>query len=124
MDITNETTASDNSRNIIMHHLGSFQNNDLEAVVSDYTHESVLITQEATYTGTEEIKVFFANLLMHFPKQKSSFELDQVVVKDGLGYIVWHASTPSLEVFLGTDTFIIKDDRIYQQTFCGQMKFK
>jgi hypothetical protein len=121
---TNETTLSDNSKDIIMHHLGSFQNHDLEAVVSDYTNESVFITQEATYTGPEEIKAFFANLLSHFPKQKSSFVLDKVVVVDTLGYIVWHADTPSLEVPLGTDTFVLKDDKIHQQTFCGQMKFK
>lgn len=123
-DKTNETSVSNNSRNIIMNHLGSFQNLDLEAVVSDYTNESVLITQEATYTGTEELKSFFSNLMTHFPKQKSSFELDKMVVVDTMGYIVWHANTPSLEVFLGTDTFVIKDGKIHQQTFCAQMKFK
>jgi ketosteroid isomerase-like protein len=64
---TNGTTLSHNSRDIIMHHLDSFQNHDLESVVSDYTNESVFITQESTYTGPEEIKVFFANLLSHFP---------------------------------------------------------
>jgi len=72
-DGTKETTLNDASRNIIMHHLNSFLDNDLEAVVSDYTNESVLITQVATYTGPEEIKAFFAGLMMHFPKQKSSF---------------------------------------------------
>jgi hypothetical protein len=120
---TNETTLSANSRDIIMHHLGSFQNHDLEAVVSDYTNESVFITQEATYTGPEEIKAFFTNLMVHFPKQKSSFELDKMIVVDTMGYIVWHANTPSLEVSLGTDTFILKAGKIHQQTFCGQMKF-
>jgi ketosteroid isomerase-like protein len=117
------TTLSDTSKNIIMHHLGSFQDNDLEAVLADYTNESVLITQDGTYNGPEEIKDFFATLMIHFPKQQSNFELDKVVVNNELVYIVWHATTPSLEVPLGTDTFIIKDDKIYQQTFAGQMKF-
>jgi hypothetical protein len=123
MNKTNGITMSDDSRDIIMHHLGSFQNHDLEAVVSDYTDESVFITQEATYTGTEEIKAFFANLMVHFPEQKSSFALDKMVVVDTLGYIVWHAETPSLEVVLATDTFVLKDGKIHQQTFCGQMNF-
>jgi ketosteroid isomerase-like protein len=118
-----ETTLNDASRNIIMHHLGSFQDNDLEAVISDYTNESVLITQDATYKAPEEIKDFFAALMIHFPKQKSSFELDKVVVNNELVYIVWHANTPSLDVSLGTDTFIIRDGKIYQQTFAGQLKF-
>ena len=116
-------TVIETSRIIIMHHLGSFQDNDLEAVVSDYTNESVLITQDATYKGPGEIKEFFAALMIHFPKQQSSFELDKVAVNDELVYIVWHANTPSLEVSFGTDTFIVRNGKIYKQTFAGQMKF-
>ena len=106
-----------------MHHLESFQHNDLDAVISDYTNESILITQDAMYTGPEEIKIFFAGLMTHFPKQKSSFALDKVVANGGLVYIVWHANTPSLNVALGSDTFVIKDDKIHQQTFVGQLNF-
>ena len=118
-----ETNLNEASRYIILHHLASFQDNDLEAVISDYTTESVLITQDTTYKGTEEIKGFFAALMIHFPKQKSSFEMDKVVVNNELVYIVWHANTPTLDVSLGTDTFILRDGKIYQQTFAGQMKF-
>jgi ketosteroid isomerase-like protein len=117
------TSLNDASKNIIMHHLGSFQDNDLEAVIADYTNESMLITQDATYKGPEEIKGFFAALMIHFPKQQSNFELDKLVVNNELVYIVWHANTPSLDVALGTDTFIVRDGKIYQQTFAGQMKF-
>jgi ketosteroid isomerase-like protein len=117
------TTLNDASKNIIMHHLGSFQDNDLEAVIADYTNESILITQDGIYKGPEEIRSFFATLMTHFPKQQSSFELDKLVVNNELVYIVWRATTPSLEVHLGTDTFIIRDGKIYQQTFAGQMKF-
>ena len=118
-----ETALNDASRNIIMHHLSSFRDNDLEGVVSDYTNESVLITEDANYTGPVEIKAFFEDLMRHFPKQKSSFELDKVVVNDDLVYIIWHAKTPTLDVSLGSDTFIIKDGKIYQQTFVGDLKF-
>ena len=120
---TTNTSQSDAIRDIIMHHLSAFQDNNLNAVLSDYTDESVFITQDATYKGPEEIKSFFAVLMVHFPKQKSAFELDKLIVIDNLVYIVWHATTPSLQVPLGTDTFIIKDRKIYQQTFAGQLKF-
>lgn len=117
------TTLNDATRDIIIHHLGSFQNNDLEAVIADYTNESIFITQDATYKGPEEIIGFFAGLMIHFPKQQSRFELDKLVVNNELAYIVWHANTPSLEVPMGTDTFIIKEGKIYRQTFAGQLKF-
>ncbi|MGE5107551.1 MAG: nuclear transport factor 2 family protein [Sphingobacteriales bacterium] len=119
-----ETTLSEDPKNIIMHHLSSFQESDLDALMSDYTNESVLITPDATYTGPLEIKPFFVSIMKHFPKQKSSFQLDKVEANDRLVYIVWHAKTPSLDVPLATDTFIIKDGKIYQQTFAGQLKFK
>src|SRR3954467_5533584 len=79
---TNGTTRSDASKNLLTHHLGSFLDNDLEAVVSDYTDESILITQATTYTGRKEIKAFFADLIIHFPKGDASFDLDIMEVKD------------------------------------------
>ncbi len=118
-----ETTLSDTSKNIVERHLNSFVNNDLDGVMADYTNESVMITQDATYTGIEEIKVFFVSLNMHFPKQNSSFELGNLVAKDDLVYIVWNAKTPGLHIPIGSDTFIIKEGKISQQTFVGQLNF-
>ena len=122
-DAAQVITKSDASKNVILHHLSSFRENDLPAVISDYTNESVLITPDGTYKGPEEIKGFFTGLMVHFPKQDSDFNLDKVVAKDGLVYIIWHAKTPSLEVTLGSDTFIVEDGKIFQQTFVGQMNF-
>jgi SnoaL-like domain len=120
----NKELAGDNgSRQIIMHHLGSFCDNNLDAVIADYTTESVLITRDGTYKGPKEIKAFFESLMVHFPSQNSDFELDKVVVNNELVYIVWHAHTPSVRVSLGTDTFIVREGRIYQQTFAGLMEF-
>ena len=123
IDRIKTTTADEISKEVVTHHLNSFLDNNLEAVMSDYTNESVLITRDTTYTGLEEISVFFVGLSMHFPQQKSNLVLDKVVANDDLVYIVWHANTPSLQVPIGSDTFIIKDGKIYQQTFVGQLDF-
>ena len=120
---TDETLVSDASKNIVLHHLQSFQQNDLDAVVSDYTAESVLLTQTATYKGPGQIRDFFAALMPHFPVPGTSFELDRMVADGSLVYIVWHAATPSLRVPLGTDTFVMKEGKIFQQTFAGQLNF-
>ncbi len=118
-----ETSESDVLTIVLMHHLDSFMHNDLPALMSDYSDESVFITQDATYTGLNEIKNFFTALLIHFPIEESRFELDKMVVKDELGFIIWHANTPTLVVPFGTDTFIIKDKKIVQQTFAGLLNF-
>jgi hypothetical protein len=38
-----------------------------------------------------------------------------------IAYIVWKADTPSLDVPLGTDTFVVRDGKIVVQTFAGQL---
>ena len=111
------------SENVLLRHLNSFKHNDMETLMTDYTEQSVLITHDAIYSGVNQIKNFFTELMKHFPKEHSNFELDKLVVTDELVFILWHAITPSLEVPLGTDTFIIKGGKIYQQTFAGQLKF-
>lgn len=120
---TREAAQDEVSKKIVMRHLNSFLDNNLEAVLSDYHSESVLITQSGTYQGPDEIRTFFTGLIIHFPQQTSNFALDKLVAKNGLVYIVWHAKTPSVQVPLGSDTFIIKDGKIAQQTFVGQLDF-
>ncbi|QEC70042.1 nuclear transport factor 2 family protein [Panacibacter ginsenosidivorans] len=117
-----ETTRNDKSKELLQRHLGYFLDNNLKALITDYTNESVLIAHDTIYTGPEEIKGFFAKLMPHFPKQKSSFEIDETVINGDLVYIIWHGKTPSLDVPFATDTFIIKNDKIQQQTFAGQLK--
>ena len=106
-----------------MHHLSSFVENDLDAVISDYTDESILITPDSIYMGPAEIRAFFVGLMVHFPKGQSSFELDKIVAKDEMVYIVWHAKTPSVTVPLASDTFVLRGGKIHQQTFIGEFEY-
>ena len=106
-----------------MHHLNSFLSNDLDAIISDYTSESVLITPTATYTGLKEIRAFFNTLVKYFPKQKSNFALDRTVIKNDMIYIIWHAKSPVVNVDFGSDTFVIKSGKIHQQTYAAQLQF-
>jgi len=110
------------AKTLLMHHLASFTDNDLDAVVSDYTDESVLVTADATYSGRAAIRGFFADLIREFPRRKTRFDLDRLVVNEGLALIVWHATTPTLNVPLGTDTFVLKDGKILRQTLVGQLQ--
>lgn len=115
--------VSDVSKDVLRDHLSSFLENDLEAVMSGYSDGSVLITQEKTYKGLQEIRNFFVALIDHFPNKKSSFNLDRLVVHGDFAYITWHAKTPSLEVPLATYTYVINNGKIYRQTFTGQLIF-
>jgi hypothetical protein len=107
---------------LLTHHLSSFQANDLDALMSDYTDESMLMTVDATYEGMTEIRGFFAAMIAQFPTESTRLELDKMTVVDDLLFIVWHASTPTVKVALGTDTLLIRQGKIHRQTFAGHME--
>jgi ketosteroid isomerase-like protein len=111
------------SKNLLLHHLHCFLDNDLESLMNDYTEHSVMITRDKTYYGKVQIKGFFSELMKHFPAKSSDFKLEKLEVSDEVAFIVWQATTPTVQVSFGTDTFLIKKSKIYRQTFAGEMKF-
>jgi len=122
-DLNEPGTLSNVSRATLMRHLNAFLEHDLKTLMSDYTEASVMVTQQGTFSGLGEIEGFFTDLLLYFPKLQSSFDLDKTVVADDLLLIVWHARTPRLVVPFATDTFVMKEGKIYRQTFAGELNF-
>lgn len=112
--IDQETTQA-----VLNHHLEAFGANDLDAIMEDYADEATLITPDATFQGKEQIRAFFEGLFPSFPTEGTAFEMDTAVVYNEAAYILWHATTPTIDVPLGTDTFIILDGKIKIQTFAG-----
>ena len=112
------------SQEVLNHHLATFGQNDLEALMTDYTENSVVITPDTTYTGLASIKALFGNLLPLFPTEGTDFKVDQMIVQDDLAYIVWHANTPTVDIPLGTDTYLIEDGKILRQTFAAAVNPK
>lgn len=122
-DLKEPGTPGNVSRAILMRHLNAFLEHDMKTLMSDYTEDSVMVTQQGTFTGLKEIEGFFTELMVYFPRLQSSFELDKTVVVDEWLLIVWHAKTPYLETSFATDTFIMKEGKISLQTFAGQLNF-
>jgi len=107
------------TKNVVQHHLTAFGENNLEALMEDYTDESVVIAPDSMYVGLEQIKFLFTTMLPAFPTEGTTFSLDKMYVKNELAYILWHAQTPAVEVPLGSDTFIVEDGKIKCQTFAA-----
>lgn len=104
---------------VLDHHWETFVSNDLEGVMEDYTEESVLITPDATYVGLEEIRQNFINAFKAFPARHSKLTLNQSKVVKDIGYILWEADTPEMNLTYATDSFIIRNGKIIRQTYAG-----
>lgn len=119
METDQATIDPEVTRQVLEHHWETFVANDLEGVMADYTEESVLITPDATYEGLDEIRENFINAFEAFPSDGSTLTLTKSVVEQGIGYITWEAQTPGFDLLFGTDTFVIKNGKIVQQTYGG-----
>ena len=110
---TKETNA------VLDNHLAAGLRGDLEAVLSDFSEESVLFLPQGPVRGIAGLREFYKALLTKppsgFPK---AFELLRRDVDGEVAYIVWKAEPG---VLLATDTFLVRDGKIMVQTFAASL---
>ena len=101
------------------HYIQSWESPDLDAIVSDYSSDSVLIVNGRIYVGTAQIREVFKCLFQIF--DQGANRIDPAVVRDRIVYITWHF-TPKREFeFFGTDTFVIENGVISVQTIASPL---
>ena len=110
------TTTSD----VLAHHMTCFGNGDLAGVLSDYTSESRIFTQDGVLRGSEPIRGLFQRLLAEFGKPGASFEMIRQDVDGDAAYIVWKAETADNRFEMATDTFIVRNGKILIQTYAAK----
>ena len=117
----NVSTAPDEAKTkeVLDHHWNTFQTNDLDGVMADYTDESILVTPDKTFKGLAEIRENFVGAFAAFPKDSTEMKLHKSVITQDVAYIIWEAAGPKVKISYGTDTFIIKDGKIVRQTYAG-----
>ena len=113
------------TEDVLNHHLKAFSAGDAEEAAKDYDDQSVLITQDGQVVGRAAIKAamteFFSGL---FKPGTYEFAMDKTEIAGDVAFIAWHADTASHQIPLGTDTFVMRDDKIAVQTFAAQMNPK
>ncbi|WP_265109412.1 nuclear transport factor 2 family protein [Halosolutus halophilus] len=112
------------TESVLEHHLEAFGNQDLEAVMEDYTDESTVVTNMGTFRGLEEIEGLFTNLFDEFDDPDASITMEEELVEGEFAYIIWTAETPENDYEFATDTFHIPDETITFQTFAGKISPK
>jgi len=115
------TSAPDEAKTkeVLDHHWATFQTNDLDGVMADYSDESILITPDRTFKGLTEIRENFVGAFKAFPKDSTAIKLNKSVISQDVAYIIWEASGPKVKISYGTDTFIIRGGKIVRQTYAG-----
>jgi ketosteroid isomerase-like protein len=87
----------------------------VEAIMQDYTDDSVLITHDATYHGLAEIRGFFTALFSTLPAGFfDELRMIRQEIAGEVAYILWER-TP--QIARATDTFVVRNGKILVQTF-------
>ena len=102
------------TESVIQNHLRS-ATIGVDAILEDYTDESVLVTHDATYRGPAEIRGFFTALLASLPAGFfETMKMHRQEIVGELAYILWERQP----IISGaTDTFVVRNGKILFQTF-------
>lgn len=108
-------TVSTSTEATLTHHLNAFANGDIDAIISDYSEESVLFTPAGAIRGVDQLRSFFNGFVRNLPDGfMDSFDMVRKDVDGEVAYIVWQSGNFAP---LGTDTFVVRDGKIVAQTF-------
>ncbi|HEY9145203.1 MAG TPA: nuclear transport factor 2 family protein [Thiobacillus sp.] len=111
-------TSTEQTLNVMNQHLHAFMTRQgAGAIVGDYDEQAILYAPDCVYRGVSEIRRFFEAFLDNLPEQ--ALELFRMRCQEAhgdVGYIVW--SVGEL-IPLGTDTFVIRNGKIVQQTYAA-----
>ena len=98
-------------------HLQAFASRSVDAVMQDYSEESVFVIPDGPLHGLGEIRKFFTTFIETLPAGfLEAFKIRKLDIAGELGYLLWEASP---WVLLGTDTFFVRNKQILMQTFAA-----
>ena len=104
------------TQEVLQNHLRSARLG-VDAVMEDYTNQSVLMTHQATYRGRAEIRGFFTALFESLPAGFfDTMKMRREEVDGEFAYIVWEREPI---ISRATDTFVVRDGKILFQTFAA-----
>jgi hypothetical protein len=115
-----ETVTQTKTQEILNHHLSAFMEADVDEVLKDFTEESELLTPDGALKGLNAIRSFLEEVFKMVPKG-STLETKQMIVRDNLAYITWSGESSFVSIPLGTDSFIIENDKIVYQTLAAHI---
>lgn len=119
--VNTNISMEQNVLDVFNRHLAAFNAGDLDAVLDDFSNDSVVITQEGVFEGPQQIRKVFQGLLTEFgvidqgDSPGFTFKIVQPC-RDTL-FITWHAVSKHHVFPFGTDTFVCHGDKIKRQSF-------
>lgn len=98
------------TESVVKHHIQALADGDLEATMADYADDCVFIGNGQVIRGKDAVRRIFQGALANGPFKVA---LKDELYHGDVGFITW--DVPGV-IRLGTDTFVVENDRIVVQT--------
>ena len=105
---------------VINHHLAAFADADIDEIMKDYNEASQLITPDGALHGRAAIREFFRSIFNIIPRG-SALDIKQKFISDEIIYVAWSCESQFVNIPLGTDSFIINNNKISIQTLAAHI---
>ena len=106
--------------NVFQRHVAAFTSGDLDAVMSDFGPQSVVVTPDGVFEGLDRIRIVYRDLLAEFGNiergDSPGLRVDVMHVCHDMLFITWNAETRNYVFPFGTDTFVCDGKRFTRQT--------
>jgi ketosteroid isomerase-like protein len=98
-------------------HLRAFFRRSIDGVLEDYADDAVLVIPTGPLYGVAAIRGFFTAFIETMPAGfLDAFKMRRQDFVGELGYILWDAEP---WVHFATDTFVVREGKIVEQTFAA-----
>lgn len=112
---------------VLERHLKCLSTGDLAGFLADYAPDAVAFRPVGfagaggIAKGLAEFGPAFSALFEEFARPGARFEIQQQAIEGDYAYIIWEAETADNVYELGSDTYVIREDKIIFQSFAGKI---
>jgi uncharacterized protein (TIGR02246 family) len=117
-------TVGSMTKKVLDEHLAAFGSGNVDAILSHYAPDAVIMVPGSVKRGHAEIRAMFEGLVKEFGQPGVTFEMVNSDVDGETALIVWKAETGKAVYEMGTDTFIVRDGKIVTQTVAAKATMK
>ncbi|HMM16098.1 MAG TPA: hypothetical protein PKC47_00980 [Petrimonas sp.] len=94
------------------------------AGILNYCEDSIIVTQDGVIQGMPALRQFFKSSMENCFPAGTKWESVYTQIYGEMAYTVWKAESELCVAPFGTDTFIIRNGKIIQQSFAGIIEKK
>ena len=111
-----------NSAEFIERRIEAFGRGDIDAMVDDYTEESVIMTPMGNMVGAGQVRQMITRFVAEFGIQGTTLEVIRKNSTEHVAHFAWKAETARTIFKFGNETYFLdKDGKVIVHVFDGDM---